>query len=87
MEIRNSIEQETQNRHAGLFSELLAVLYQHSDPFGHQWVEVVGSQEIRLHSRYVAEGRTYSLTQTVSLEVRAVPIHEAPTSSSAAVVA
>lgn len=78
MEVSNSIEQEQENRHAGLFSELLAQMYRHSDPFGHSWVEVVHSQQIRLHTRYVTKEDTYSLTQTVSLDVQAVPIREAP---------
>lgn len=80
MQITNTIGQETDTRHAKLLSEILALLVSHSDPFGHQWVETVGDSEIRLHSRYVTGGRTYQITQRVSLDYLApTEIHTTPT--------
>lgn len=71
--LRNSIDQEKDTRHAGLFSEILATMFRHSDPFGNAWVEVSDSQEIILRSRYVDvdDGRTYEIKQTMNLYVTA----------------
>jgi len=74
--VQNTIVQEQENRHTGLLSELLAVMYRFSDPFGHRWVEVVHSRKIKLHSRYVDGGRTYEITQTMTLDCDAVPLEE-----------
>lgn len=66
----NTIEQETENRHTALYSELLAVMFKFSDVFGHRWVEVIGATEIRLHSRYSTTEGTHEITQVLSLETR-----------------
>lgn len=67
----NTVRQETDTRHAGLFSDLLAEMFKRADPFGHQWVEVIGGDEVRLHSRYTHDGTVHEITQTMRLETRA----------------
>jgi len=76
MDVRNTVGQEAETRHAGLFSELLAVVYKHSDPFGHAWVEVDHSRQITLHTRYVEEGKWWEITQKVALDITAAPLAE-----------
>lgn len=78
MHITNTIEQEEQDRHSGLFAEFLAQMYKHSDPFGNQWVEVISSVELRLHTRYTVIGRTYEITQTMILDTHSATVHESP---------
>jgi len=73
---RNSADQETDTRHGQLFSELMAQIYRHSDPFGNAWVEVVHGQEIRLHTRYQYEGETYEITHTMLLCTVVGPLSE-----------
>lgn len=78
--ITNTIEQEQENRHAYLYSDFLATMYRKSDPFGHQWVEVVDSREIRFHSRYYTTEGPYEIIQTMILETRAARIQRPPAS-------
>lgn len=80
MEIKNTLDQEMQTRHALLFSEILGVLNRRADPFGHAWVEVINDGMLQAHSRYVEDGQTYEITQTVRVMYRAVQIHRTPSS-------
>lgn len=80
MHVVNTLDQEYENRHARIYSDMLALLTRGADPFGHQWAEVVDGMELRYHSRYTVDGRVYQITHKLTLHTEAHPITAAPTS-------
>lgn len=76
-ELRNAIGQEVDTRNALLAFDILGVLIKRADPFGNAWIEMVDSEELRVHSRYSDRGQAYQITQTIRLGWEVTPIQTA----------
>lgn len=68
----NTSEQEVDTRHAALFASLLAQVNLRTGGLGHQWVEIINSKVIQLHTRYHTPEGVYKITQTVHVDASAI---------------